>query len=63
MSSNYSYLPQNSYNFYDWVELKNNSDKDINLSDYYITTSLNNMEMYQLEDKVLKPGEYYILMA
>ena len=63
MSSNYSYLPQNSYNFYDWVELKNNSDKDINLSDYYITTSLNNTEMYQLEDKVLKPGEYYILMA
>lgn len=63
MSSNYSYLPQNSYNYYDWIELKNNSNQDINLSDYYITTSLNDMEMYKLEDIVLKPGEYYILMA
>lgn len=63
MSSNYSYLPQNGYNYYDWIEIKNNSDKDINLSDYYITTTLNDMEMYKFEDKILKPGEYYILMA
>lgn len=63
MSSNYSYLSQNSYNYYDWIEIKNNSDKDINLSDYYISTTLNDIQMYKLEDKVLKPGEYYILMA
>ena len=63
MTSNNQYLAQNGGNYYDWVELYNNSDKTINLSDYSITTSVDNTSMYKLEDKELKPGEYYILMA
>ncbi len=63
MTSNNTYLPQNGGNYYDWIELYNNSDKIINLSDYTITTDVDNINLYKLEDKELKPGEYYILMA
>ncbi len=63
MNNNTSYLAQNGYHFYDWVELYNNSDEDINLSDYTLTTSTNNVKMYKLPDKILAKGEYYIIMA
>lgn len=63
MNNNYSYLVQNSANYYDWIELKNNSSETIKLSDYYLTTTLNEPEMYQLPDVELKKGEYYIIMA
>ena len=63
MNNNYSYLAQNSGNYYDWVELYNNSNETINLRDYYLTTTLNDTEMWQLPDKELNPGEYYIVMA
>lgn len=63
MNNNNDYLPQNGNQYYDWIELKNNSSKDINLSDYTLTTNDNFLDMYRLPDKVLLPGEYYILMA
>lgn len=63
MTSNYSYLVQNGYNYYDWIELYNNSSKDINLKDYYLTTTTNSPKMYNLPDAVVKAGTYYILMA
>ena len=63
MNSNSAYLVQNGYEYYDWVELKNNSNHDINLKDYYLSTNDDNYSMYNLPDKVLKSGELYILMA
>lgn len=63
MNNNYSYLPQNGDEYYDWIELKNNSKKAINLSDYYLTNSLNNTKKYKLPDVELKSGEMYVLMA
>lgn len=63
MNNNYSYLSQNGDQYYDWIELKNNSDKTIKLSDYYLTNSLNTLEKYKLPDVELKKGEYYIIMA
>lgn len=63
MNSNSSYLGQNGNEYYDWIELKNNSNKDINLSDYYLTTNDDELNMFKLPDKVLKSGEYYIIMA
>ena len=51
------------------VDIKNTTtnyntyDYDINLSDYYLTTTLNDMDMYKLPDITLEKGEYYILMA
>ena len=63
MGSNNKFLAQNGGNYYDWIELYNNSDKTINLKDYSITTDVDNKLLYSFENKELKPGEYYILMA
>lgn len=63
MNNNFEYLPQNGYEFYDWIELKNNSKETINLKDYYITTTLNDIHMYNLPDVELKPNELYVIMA
>lgn len=63
MNNNYSYLSQNGGQYYDWIELKNNSNKTINLSDYYLTNSLNTPQKYQLPSVELKSGDYYIIMA
>ena len=63
MNSNYSYLAQNGGNYYDWIELYNNSNKTIKLSDYCLTTSTDSMCKYKLPDKDLKSGEYYVIMA
>lgn len=63
MSSNNKFLAQNGNEYYDWIELYNNSNKVINLKDYSITTDENTKKLYVFEDKELKPGEYYIIMA
>lgn len=63
MNNNYSYLPQNGYTYYDWIELKNNSNETINLKDYYLTNNDDNLKKFNLPDVSLKSGEYYIIMA
>lgn len=63
MNNNSSYLVQNNGEFYDWIELKNNSSEEIKLSEYTITTDIANKAMYTLPDKTLKPGEYFVLIA
>ena len=63
MNYNTSYLPHNGSNYYDWIELYNNSNEDINLKDYYLTTNSDNMIKWQLPDVTLKKGEYYVVMA
>lgn len=63
MNNNYSYMPHNGNEYYDWIELKNNSNSTINLKDYYLTNSMNTLEKNNLPDVKLKPGEFYILMA
>lgn len=63
MNMNYKYLSQNGGNYYDWIELYNNSGKEINLGDYCLTTSLNSKCMYKLPKVTLKKNEYYVVMA
>lgn len=63
MNSNYSYLSQNGGNYYDWIELYNNSKEEINLKDYYLTTTTNRPKMYNLPDVTIKPNSYYVVMA
>jgi len=62
MNYNKKYLPNND-EYYDWIELYNNSDKTINLSDYYITNDEEIKDKFKLPGFELKPGEYYILLA
>lgn len=63
MNSNRQFMPHNGGEYYSWISLYNNSNDTINLSDYTLTTDANSKNMYALENKQLKPGEFYILMA
>lgn len=63
MNNNSSYLAQNGGEYYDWIELKNHSNKDISLKDYYLTTNNNRLKEWQLPDVTLKAGETYVVMA
>ncbi len=63
MSSNDEYLPQNGGEYYDWIELYNNTDHTITLSNYALTTNADNKKMYILPDKELKSHEYFVVMA
>jgi len=63
MNSNNKYLSQNGNQFYDWIELYNNTDHEIYLKEYTISTDKEDKNMFKLPDVVLKPNNYYILMA
>lgn len=63
MNNNFSYLVQNSTNYYDWIELYNNSNHDINLADYCLSDKDSNLALYQLPAVTLSAGQYYIVMC
>ena len=63
MTSNSKYMIHNGGQAYNWIELYNNSRETIDLKDYYLTTDDNNKTMYQLPDKMLYKGEYFVIMA
>lgn len=63
MNNNTSYLAQNGNEYYDWIELKNNSKKEINLKDYYLSTNDSRLTEWKLPDVTLAPNELYIVMA
>lgn len=63
MNSNSSYLPQNGGEYYDWIELKNNSKETISLKDYFLTTNDDLNAKYELPDVTLKAGEKYVIIA
>lgn len=63
MSSNNKYLPQNGGKYYDWIEFYNNTNNEITLSDYSISTNKNNDSLYRLPDVKLKSKQTYVLMA
>lgn len=45
----------------DWVEIVNISDEIVNLNDYYLSDSLDDLTAYQLPMVKLKPGLYYVV--
>lgn len=63
MNNNSSYLGQNGNEYYDWIEIKNNSKKKISLKDYYLTTNDNRLKEWNLPDVSLDPKEFYVVMA
>ena len=44
-----------------WIELKNISDKNVDLKEYCLTTKNKEMSKWQFPDVVLKPGELYVV--
>ena len=47
--------------YYDWVEIRNISAQQVNLSDYYLSDSNSDRMQYQLPDKSLAPGDVYTI--
>lgn len=60
MSSNSKLYPV-SGECYDMVEIKNNSDKAINLSSYCLTDKRSEMNRYTFPNVTLQPGEFFIV--
>jgi hypothetical protein len=47
----------------DWIELRNNGELDVNLSDYYLSDDADSLYHFTLRDTVIKPGGYYVIFA
>lgn len=62
MSANKSYIKGAYSTTCDWIELYNNSDVTISLSDYCLTDDRDQLYKYPLPDKTLKPGEYIVIL-
>ena len=60
LSSNSKYKAL-SKEYYDIVELYNNTDAPIELGDYYLTDKSSNLTRYKLPDKTLGAGKYYLV--
>lgn len=62
MSANLSYIKGPYGRTCDWVELYNNSNANINLKDYGISTDSGDLGKYTLPDKTLGPGKYTVIL-
>ena len=62
MTSNDWYLAQDLGKCYDWVELKNVSNRTIDLSAYSISDDPGSPDMYTLPQKTLGPGETVVII-
>jgi len=47
--------------YYDWIELVNNSDKDLNLDGLYLTDDKRELNKFKLPNVVLKKNEYLVI--
>lgn len=63
MPSNCSYLRQADGEYYDWVELKNTSEYDINLAGYALSDDPGKLNKFTLPDVTLEPGECYVIIC
>lgn len=62
MVVNDSYVVQNG-EYFDWIEIKNNSERPINLSEYYLTQNKNVPNRWQFPAITLQPGGYILVFA
>ena len=49
--------------YFDWIELKNDSSEVIDLSDYYITDDASEPFAFQLPNKTLAPGNTFVVFC
>jgi hypothetical protein len=60
MSSNTSYMPDNAGDFDDWVELYNTSAAPVDISGYYLTDNLANLNKWTIPNGTVIPGNGYL---
>jgi len=57
MPSNDRYLRQSDGKYYDWLEVKNISEQEVELSSYYLSDDSDSLRWFQLPQGTLAPGE------
>ena len=63
MPSNCSYLMQSDGEYYDWVELKNVSEKSIDLGRYALSDDPGKLHKFPLPDVTLDPDETIVIIC
>ena len=63
MASNDRYMMQADGEYYDWIELKNVSDAVIDLSDYALSDSATDLQLFRLPQRELAPGEVVVVIC
>ena len=63
MTYNTSLFRQNYIGYCDWIELKNVSDADVELSDYYLSDDDDDLTLFNLPQTTLKPGKTVIVLC
>lgn len=58
-NKNINYLPNGSY--YDWVEIYNSTDNDLDLSNIYISDNTNNLNKFRLPKVTIKKKSYLVI--
>ena len=63
MPANDKYLLQSDGNYYDWVELTNISDADVDLSSFLLSNDPDSLSAFSLPQRTLKPGEQVVVIC
>ena len=63
MNRNTVFLPQQGAQTFDWIELKNNTNRAIDLANYALSTNTNNPMRFILPSRILQPSEKIIIFA
>jgi hypothetical protein len=63
MSSNTKYFVESDGQYYDWIELFNQSDQAVNLSGYGLTDSVKNPGKWRFGNVTMDPGEYLVVLS
>jgi hypothetical protein len=63
MARNESFLADAQGNYYDWIELKNNTDRDINLNGYSLSKDLEQETKFVFPDYVLPANGFAVFFA
>ena len=63
MPSNTSYIQDINGLFSDWIEISNQGNISVVLSDYYISDSKDELKKFRLPKVTLEAGQYYLVFA
>ncbi len=63
MTSNHETIADSTGNYYDYIELYNGYDYDINLKDYYLSDNDINTKKWKFPDVTIKSKDYLIVYA
>ena len=62
-SDNDELLQSTNGQYYDWIEIYNNSDSPVQLSNYSLTDDKDELDMWNFDSAILGVGEYVIVFA